>query len=144
MTIRPASRFWLSLAALLAAGLLSAAAGAAAPDWNAVADVEEVEVLTTDEDGSPRETTIWLAVLEGQGYIRTTRSTTWGDNVERDPDIALRIGEEEHSLTAAFVEDAALRERIIQAFRDKYGWFDGLLNVIRGSNPRIMRLDPRG
>ena len=144
MTIRPASRFWLSLAALLAAGLLSAAAGAAAPDWNAAAEVEEVEVLTADEDGSPRETTIWLAVLEGQGYIRTTRSTTWGDNVERDPDIALRIGEEEHSLTAAFVEDAALRERIIQAFRDKYGWFDGLLNVIRGSNPRIMRLDPRG
>ena len=42
------------------------------------------------------------------------------------------------------MEDAALRERIIQSFRDKYGWFDGLLNLIRGSNPRIMRLDPRG
>jgi hypothetical protein len=140
VTIRPTLR----LAPLLAAALLASAAGAAAPEWNAVAGVEEVEVLTTDQDASPRETTIWMVVLEGQGYIRTSRSTTWGDNVERDPDIALRIGAEEFPLRAVFVEDEELRERIVQGFREKYGWFDGLLNVIRGKNPRIMRLDPRG
>ena len=119
------------------------AAGAAEFDWNSVADVEEVLVLTTNEDGTPRETTIWLAVVDGQGYIRTSGWTKWGDNVERNPDIALRIGDTEHRLRASFVEDEALREGIVAAFREKYGGFDGFLNVFRGSKPPIMRLDPR-
>jgi hypothetical protein len=119
------------------------AAGAAELDWNSVADVGQVRVLTTNQDGTPRETTIWLAVVDGRGYIRTSGSTTWGDNVERNPDIALRIGDSEHPLRASFVEDEALRERIVAAFREKYGRFDGFLDVFRGSKPRIMQLDPR-
>jgi hypothetical protein len=119
------------------------AAGAADLDWNSVADVEEVRVLTTNEDGTPRETTIWLIVVDGQGYIRTSGWTRWGKNVKRDPDIALRIGDTEHLMRASFVEDEALRERIVAAFREKYGGFDGFLNVFRGSKPPIMRLDPR-
>ena len=131
---------------LLVAGvcLLGAlGAGAAELEWNSVADVEEVLVVTTNEDGTPRETTIWLAVVDGQGYIRTGGWTKWGDNVVRNPDIALRIGDTEHPLRASFVEDAALRERIVAAFREKYGRFDGFLNVFRGSRPPIMKLDPR-
>jgi hypothetical protein len=119
------------------------AAGAADLDWNTVAEVEEVKILTTNQDGTPRETTIWLAVVEGQGYIRTGGWTTWGDNVERNPDIALRIGDTEHPLRASFVEDEALRAEIVATFREKYGRFDGFLNFFRGSKPRIMRLDPR-
>jgi hypothetical protein len=126
-------------------GLLLAApsALAAAPDWNAVADVEEIQVLTTNEDGTSRETTIWLAVVDGQGYIRTSGSTTWGDNVERDPDIRLRIEGQEYPLYATFVTDEALREQVVQTFRAKYGWIDGFLGFFRGREPRIMRLDPR-
>ena len=100
-------------------------------------------MLTTNQDGTPRETTIWLAVVDGQGYIRTSGWTKWGDNVERNPDIALRIGDTEHPLRASFVEDEALRERIVATFREKYGRFDGFLGVFRGSKPRIMQLDPR-
>jgi hypothetical protein len=105
--------------------------------------VEEVQVLTTNEDGTPRETTVWLAVVDGRGYIRTSGWTRWGNDVERNPDIALRIGDTEHLLRASFIEDEALREEIVATFREKYGWFDGLLDVFRGSKPRIMRLDPR-
>jgi len=123
--------------------LAAVAAGAAEFDWNSVADVEEVRVLTTNQDGTPRETTIWLAVVDGQGYIRTSGWTTWGDNVVRNPDIALRIGDTEHLLRASFVEDEALRERIVATFREKYGRFDGFVNILRGSKPPIMRLDPR-
>ena len=119
------------------------AAGAAEFDWNSVADVEEVLVVTTNQDGTPRETTIWLAVVDGQGYIRTSGWTKWGDNVVRNSDIALRIGDIEHPLRASFVEDEALRERIVATFREKYGRFDGFLNILRGSKPPIMRLDPR-
>lgn len=121
----------------------AAGASAATPDWGGVADVEEVEVLTTNEDGTTRTTTIWLVVMEDNGYIRTSRSTTWGDNVERDSQLVLRIQDVEYPLRATFVEDEELRERIATAFREKYGWFDGLVNALRGSSPRIMKLDPR-
>jgi hypothetical protein len=120
-----------------------AAASSEPPDWEAVADTQTVEVLSTDEDGDPRETTIWLIVVDGQGYIRTSQSTRWGKNVARNPDIALRIGEGEYPVRASFVDDEALRERIVKAFRQKYGWIDGFLNIVRGSSPRLMRLDAR-
>ena len=117
-------------------------AGAQTPDWVALAEVEEIEVLTANEDGSARETTIWLAVLDGQGYIRTG-GTRWGDNVERSPEIVLRIEGTESPVRATFVTDPTLREGVVATFRDKYGWIDGLLNVFRGREPRIMRIDPR-
>ena len=123
--------------------LLAGPASNAAPDWAAVADVQEVQILTTNEDGSPRETTIWLAVLDGQGYIRTSQSTRWGGNAERQPEIALRIDGAEYPLRASFMTDDVLREQVVKAFREKYGWFDGFVNFVRGSSPRIMRLDPR-
>ena len=119
------------------------AAGADGPDWKAVVAVEEVDVLTTDEDGNSRETVIWFTLLDGRAYIRTSRSTTWGDNVERNPDIVLRIEEAEYPFHAAFISDEAERKMIVASFREKYGWFDGFLNFVRGSSPRIMRLDSR-
>ncbi len=119
------------------------AAGADGPDWDAVADVKEVHALTSNEDGSSRETTIWFTLLDGQAYIRTSRSTTWGDNVERNPDFVLRIEEGEYPFHAAFISDEAKREKIIASFREKYGRIDGLLNFVRGSSVRIMRLDSR-
>jgi hypothetical protein len=139
MPHRPRPLFALIAGLALVAG----PASAEAPDWNAVAGVKRVKVLTTNEDGSARETTAWLVVLDGQGYIRTSRSTTWGGNIERQPDIALRIEGTEYPLRAVFVTDDALRERISAAFRTKYGWVDGALNIFRGSSPRIIGLDPR-
>jgi hypothetical protein len=136
-----ALRVQLLLPGLLLAAALAHAAGPA-PDWNAVSEVEEVTALTRDADGSPRETTVWLAVVDGQGYLRTSGSTRWGDDVEREGALGLRIGETEYRLRAVLVEDPALRERVVGSFREKYGWVDGLLNVVRGSHPRIMRLEP--
>ena len=122
---------------------LAQGASAAAPDWAGVAQVEEIEAITADADGSPRETTVWLAVVDGQGYIRTSGSSSWGDNVQRDPDLVVRIDGAEYRVHAVFIEDDALRGRVIETFRAKYGMSDSLVDVFRGSRPRIMRLDPR-
>jgi hypothetical protein len=129
---------------LLAAALLLPAvpAPAAPPDWAAIADEDTVTVVTTDDGGEVRETTIWLLVLDDVGYIRTSRSTRWGDNVERNPDIALRVGGVDYPLRASFVEDDAERARIVAGFEAKYG-SNPVLNWIRGDDPRIMRLAPR-
>lgn len=127
---------------VIATLLLAGPALAEAPDWASVADEETVYVITADEDGDVRETKIWLLVLDDVGYIRTSRSTRWGDNVERNPDIALRVNGSDHPLRATFIEDEAERARIVAGFEAKYG-SNPILNWIRGDDPRIMRLDPR-
>lgn len=135
----------------LAAGLsilLMAALGLADParattlDWASLAKQDTIEVLTQDEDGSPRETTVWVVVLGDQGYIRTG-GTHWGDNVVRNPDVALRIGNETHPVRAEFIEDENLRLRIEDAFREKYGFSDWLIALFRGQRPKLMHLVPR-
>jgi hypothetical protein len=127
----------------LAAGLgLPALAAAQGVDWSRYAAVDTVEVLTHDADGAPRATTVWLLVQDGEAFVRTG-NTTWGGNVERDPAIALRIGDEEIPVRAAFVSDPATRERVEQGFREKYGFTDRLAGLIRLGEPKIMRLAPR-
>lgn len=129
------------LAVALAAVAIAQPAGSA-PGWSRYADVEEISAITADEDGSVRETTIWLAVLDGRGYIRTG-NTTWGDNVVRDQAISIRVEGTEIPVQVRFVEDEALRERIVATFREKYGWSDAMIGIFRGSHPKIMQLDPR-
>jgi hypothetical protein len=121
--------------------LVASSASAAPPDWPALAESETVLVLTSDEDGEARETKIWMVVIDGTPYIRTSQSTRWGDNVERNRDIALRIDGTDYPVQAVFIEDGAERERIVAVFEEKYG-SNPILNWIRGDNPRIMRLDP--
>ena len=129
----------LAASALLVA---RAAESTARPDWNAVAGVDTVEVFTKNADGTPRHTTIWLAVVDGTGYIRTG-ATGWWSNIERDPNLVLRIEDKEYPLRAVSVEDAALLQRIQDAFRAKYGFSDSVVGFFFRSVPHIMRLDPR-
>jgi hypothetical protein len=121
---------------------LPALAAAQAVDWSRYADVDTVEVLTRDADGEARVTTVWLLVQDGEAFLRTG-STTWGGNVERHPDIALRIGAEEVPVRAEFVRDPATRERVARGFREKYGFWDRLAGLVRFGDTKILRLTPR-
>ena len=117
-------------------------AGAEEMAWARYADEGTVKVATTNEDGSTRDTKIWLVVVGGQGYIRTGK-TRWGANLKRDPDIVLRVGSELLPLRVEFVTDQATRDEVIDVFRGKYGFTDWIVNTFRGRNPNIMRLLPR-
>ncbi len=117
-------------------------AGAEEIAWARYADEGTVKVTTTNEDGSTRDTKIWLVVVGGQGYIRTAK-TRWGANLERDPEIVLRVGSELLPLRVEFVTHQATRDEVVDAFRDKYGFTDWVVNPFRGRNPKIMRLLPR-
>ena len=140
---RSASSFFFGLLFLGAVPLCAARAAESSPDWNAVAAVDTVEVITKNEDGTPRDTTIWLAVVDGKGYIRTG-ATGWWSNIARDPDVVLRIEGKEYPLRAISVEDAPLRQRVEDVFRAKYGFSDRVVGFFFRSVPHIMRLDPRG
>jgi hypothetical protein len=101
-----------------------------------------VVVVSHDADGALRERTIWLLVLDGQPYIRTGSTTTWGENVLRDSNIALKLGSARVALRATRVTDSALLERIQAAFAEKYGFSDTLASLLRG-DPIVFRVTPR-
>jgi len=122
--------------------LWAAVAAAEAPEWESLREVVTVEVVTADEDGASRETTVWLVVVDGAGIVRTG-GTSWGENVVRKPELVLRAGEASYELRVEFVEDDALRQRITDAFREKYGFSDRVTSWMRGSRPKMMRLHPK-
>lgn len=112
-----------------------AAASAGTPDWRALAAEEEVSLVTHDADGAVRDTTVWLAVVDGQGYLRTG-DTRWRANLERDPDTAFRIAGVEYSLRAQHVTDPDLIDRINAVFREKYGSSDRFIGWFTSEDSR--------
>ena len=134
-----------SLAALVVVAMIALANTALAQDWQALADTETIQVVTKDEFGKPRETTVWLAVYDGHGYIRTG-ATRWGKEIQREPDVVVRIAGDEFPLRAAPIGAGdATFAAVTDVFRQKYGFSDAAIGVFRnlGGTPTIMRLDPR-
>jgi hypothetical protein len=134
---------------LVALALLAACASTPAPrdatapiDWTSVEDAEVAEIVTRDPDGDARETRIWLVVVDGSGFVRTS-GTRWLRNIEGDPDVVLRIGGAAHPLRAERVSDPALAARIQDAFRKKYGLADRLTGWLLRGDAILLRLVER-
>lgn len=137
-----------SAALAFAAALSGCASTPPLPDatgavaWESVADEEVPEIVTRDPDGDLRETKLWIVVVDGSGFVRTT-GTRWLANIERDPNVILRIGGAAHPLRAERVEDPALAARIEAAFRAKYGFSDRLTGWFLPGDPTLLRLVER-
>ena len=111
-------------------------ARAEAVDWNTASENDVIELLTTDADGQPRETKVWIAELDGRGYVRTNDSR-WFQNFVREPNGRIRYGGAEYPIRAEVVKDAALRERVDVVFAKKYPlsmWVAGLFGRHGGDN----------
>ena len=111
----------------------------ATPDWSKWADLQTVQVISTDEGGRARTTTVWIVVVDGQAYLRTGR-TTWGGNVEREGKLKLKGKPGEYQFRAERITDPSLDEKVMAAFRAKYGFQDVISGVIRLGQHRIFRL----
>jgi hypothetical protein len=133
---------WLALGfALVLAVARAHALEALPPDWSAVAAEQHVVVITTNADGTPHETTVWLAVVAGQGYIRTG-DTRWYPNIERIPDVVVRVAGKDYPLRAELASDAGEIRRVTDAFSAKYGWSDRVIHWFFTSS-HVLRLAPR-
>jgi hypothetical protein len=132
----------LSSAVLLLLAATALAAEPGPPAWTALSDVREVQVLSENSDGTPRETTVWLAVADAEGFIRTG-NTSWYPNLERKPEIAVRVSGQEYPVRAELVTDDSLRETVMAVFREKYGWSDRFVAWFFPGDPHIVRLAPR-
>jgi hypothetical protein len=108
-------------------------------DWGAVSSERVPVIVTQDPDGSERVTKLWLVVVDGQGLIRTG-GTRWFRNIQRDPNMMLRIGGYAYLLRVELVADESLRERAHAAFREKYGWQDRLVHPFGKLDPNVMQL----
>ena len=123
----------IAFAALLAA---ADAAPAAAVDWSAVHQQGVIEILSTDLDGALRETKVYVATLDGHGYVRTNDSR-WFQNLVRDPHGAIRIDGADYPVRAEVVSDTGLRARVDAVFATKYPistWFSRLFGRSGGVN----------
>ena len=130
----------LVLGAVVAFALVSASsAESATQDWSRWSHLRTVEVISTDEGGRARTTTVWIVVVEGQAYLRTG-STIWGGNVERVGRLKLKGEPGEYQFRAERITDPSLQEKVMAAFRAKYGFSDRISGVIRLGKSRIFRL----
>ena len=131
---------YVGLGVILALALGFASSTASAPpDWSKWADLQTVEVISTDDDGRARTTTVWIVVVDGQAYLRTGR-TIWGGNVEREGKLKLKGEPGEYQFRAEKITDSALQEKVMTAFRAKYGFRDVVSGLIRLGQRRIFRL----
>ena len=137
----------IALGASLGLALLAHAARASSPPpvWEDLADVPTIQIKTTDAEGDAVERTIWLLVLDGQGYVRAGGTSRWDANVDAHPDVSAQIDGIWYDLRAKRIPEGALYDQVMQGMRDKYGLEDMLISPLRalGGSPRIMRLDAR-
>ena len=126
----------------LALALMAAPAAAADTDWRAVTAPDVVRIVTLDADGEVRETKVWIALHDGTGWVRTGNSR-WLENIRRDPEVELRVGEQLLELRAEEVGDPATRAAVAAAMRAKYGWSDWMLQPLRWRASHVLKLLPR-
>ncbi|MBW2267901.1 MAG: DUF2255 family protein [Deltaproteobacteria bacterium] len=126
-----------------AIGLLCVASAAAqGPDWQAHADVSVIDVITTDADGDVRDVPVWFVEVDGEIYLRTSRSR-WLKNLRRDSNLRVRLEGAEYPLRAVEVKGDAIVEAVDAASAEKYGWQESLIHPFRLRTPDILRLESR-
>jgi len=96
-------------------------------DWESVAATRTPWIVTHESDGGEKARPLWLVVLDGRGYIRTSQ-TSWFADIQGDANVMLRVGEIAYPLRAVPVVERSLRDRVSQGFREKYGVFDFLIH----------------
>jgi hypothetical protein len=132
---------WRLFATFLVFVAATAARGAGF-DWSPFERESVIRVLTHDEDGAVRNTKVWVVVVDGAGYIRTNAST-WLENIERNPEIEVQASGHAYLMRADEVKDAAVKEQVEEAYKEKYGLMQRVMSVFRFSEPTVLRLVPR-
>lgn len=138
---------------LTAVGLLVSCGRVISPaqeqlDWATVADRQMILVTTTDPDGEPRTTRVWIVVVGESGYLRSA-DTQWAQDVERNSNFLLITDDVSYSVSATRVPFGTDEHaRVMAAYSQKYGLlgrtvlrFYSLIGRYSGpSDARILRL----
>jgi hypothetical protein len=121
---------------------LAGAAHASAIEWQRFQDTDVIQIVTHDEDGDLRETSVWIVAFDDHGYVRTNDSR-WLANIRRGSGVALRLGEQEFAVSAREPNDAALTARVEEQFKQKYGYMQKVMSAFRFREPTLLELTAR-
>lgn len=105
---------------------------------------EEIVTLTTVEsDGSELATRLWIVDDGGFAWLRSGMpDTRWLRQIESIPEVVVERGDEAIRHQAVPVRDSKVRDRIHSLMRNKYGWADRWVSLIRdGTQSVAVRLE---
>jgi len=104
---------------------------------------EVVTVTTWEADGSPVETRLWVVDDDGHAWLRAGVPTSgWLQRIEGNPKIRVDRGGAALDLRAVPIRDPERRDRVHAQMREKYGWIDTWISLIRdGSQSVAVRLE---
>ena len=131
----------LLAAALLA--LLMAMPSQAASDWTpaAWADQNTVDLRTTAPGSEPHWFPVWLAVIDGQMYVRLgSRAAERFDGNATKPIVGVRIAGKTFDRVRGVLAPE-MTDRVTAVMRDKY-WLQGDIFVRHMNHPYTLRLEP--
>jgi hypothetical protein len=108
-------------------------------------DEGEVVTLTTvDDQGHSSVTGLWIVEIDGEVYLRAgSREARWLERIRARPVVELTRDGVVQKVRATPIEDAALRNAISWAMREKYGFIDAVLvRIIDHSESVPILLEP--
>lgn len=106
-------------------GLLLAQTGKAVTraDFEKVVNESTVELTTTGrKSGKPHTKPVWFVYDQGRLYLQAGKGgkTDWYQNLQKNPEMTLKIGTLTFNGKAKFIEDQKETERIHNLFSTKY------------------------
>jgi hypothetical protein len=110
-------------------------------------DEGEVVTLTTvDVDGRRSVTGLWVVEIDGRTYLRAgSPKAKWLERLRAHPNVVLTRGGVAQEVRATPIEDAALRNAVSWAMREKYGLIDAVLvRIIDHSRAVPILVEPLG
>jgi hypothetical protein len=135
--------FGLMAVLVLMVGMLPSPALSA--NWEVAESEDEIEVTTSNKNGSERRTTIWIAVLDTDAFVRTS-GTPWERNIKRDPNAVLTIAGKDTPIRFERIRNDELIDRVQRKFREKYGGVPDrmarFVRILLGAGSHIYRVDP--
>lgn len=93
-------------------------------DWSLSDAYPEIFIETRTSHGIPHSTTIACAADGALLYLgaRSPTGKRWVENVTRDPDVRLEIGERIYERRLLRIEDPEEQRVAYRSFAAKYGW----------------------
>jgi hypothetical protein len=110
-------------------------------DWTFSDEVENIQLETRPSD--PYSVNLWGVGDGANFYVASGRGleSAWAKNIEADPDVRLRIGENIYELRAVRTEDPKDRVQFIAAAKIKYDDFEP--NEEQAETAVLYRLESR-
>jgi hypothetical protein len=103
---------------------------------------EVVVLTTTDAQGAPHETRLWIVDYEGAGWLRAGAELSgWYKRLEAMPDVTVERGGRSAPYRARL--DPTQRDAINQRMLDKYGWAERYIGFFFDRSHSVpIRLEP--